>query len=41
MDTLNESVGENMAGQASSSEPENKSEKKEEPKPFEDSDIPF
>ena len=41
MDTLNESVGNNMAEQPSPSESKKSPEKKEETKPFEDSDIPF
>ena len=41
MDTLNESVGNNMAEQPSTPESDKKPEKKEETKPFEDSDIPF
>ncbi len=41
MDTLNESVGNNMAEQSSPSESAKSPEKKEETKPFEDSDIPF
>ena len=41
MDTLNESVGNNMAEQPSTPESDKTPEKKEETKPFEDSDIPF
>ena len=41
MDTLNESVGNNMAEQPSPPESDKAPEKKEETKPFEDSDIPF
>ena len=41
MDTLNESVGDNMAGESSSSASAKTPEKKEETKPFEADDIPF
>jgi len=42
MDTLNESVSDNMAGQPSTkAEPEKSPEKKEETKPFDETDIPF
>ena len=42
MDTLNESVGDNMQStNKSMPKPEPVAENKEETKPFEDSDIPF